>query len=311
MVSGASWIRRGSYSKRMRCFSRYLANMTSKDDRKAIRLPLTLTRQSYLDCAVLFFMPTVAPNWLVCSLWRQPQDFVRPAVSWLVTTLDSLPQSHRQRQYTRLGFVLSSSISNATSRPNRFPVKSKRRVIPCVQPQEGLTAVNRLLDNFVTAFPQSQRHSHMLWCLQATRSSTTKLPNRLPIKSVVPNISRRRSMLRSIVERTISAFLQPQDVARPFLSNLDGTSFSLPQEQRHNQYAPFVVVCENSKTVNRPKTLPVKSFTLPIATPNNNAASASHVMLSRQHVMHRRRGYQYNTCACCLDKSDYSTERVI
>jgi len=44
---------------------------------------------------------------------------------------------------------------------------------------------------------------------------------------------------------------------------------------------------------------------------NNNAASASHVMLSRQHVVHRRRGYQYNTCACCLDKSDYSTERVI
>ncbi len=275
-----------------------------------MRLPCTLTCQSYLFPCVLFFRPIVAPKRLACSRYKQPHDCVCLSVSEPESTIVVLPQSQRQRQATRPAMRdCSSSISNATSRPNRCPAKSLRRVTPCLQPQEGLTAVNRLFDAFVAVFPQSQRHSHISWCLQVTRSSTTKLPYRLPTKSVVPNISRRRSMPRLIVERTISAFLHPQDVARPFFSVLDGISFSLPQAQRHSQYAPFVVVCENSKTVKRPKTLPVRSFTLPIAAPNNNAASASHVMLSRQHVMHRRRGYQYNTCVCCLDKSDYITER--
>ena len=294
----------------MRCFSRYLANISSKDDRKVTRLLLTLTCQSYLLCPLPFSMPKVAPMRLVCSRCRHPQDCVCPFASILPLTLLSLPQSQRQRQYTRLGSVFSSSISIATSRPKRCPVKSSLRRTPCLQPQDGL-AFARLLDDLVTTLPQSQRHNHMLWCLQETRSSTVRLPNRLPTKSIVPNISRRRSMLRSIVERTICAFLHPQDTARPFFRSFDGTTFSVPQVQRHNQYAPLVVVCENDSTVNCPKTLPVKSLTLPIAPPNNNAASASHVMLSRQHVMHRRRGYQYNTCAYRLDNSYSITEGLI
>ena len=180
MVSAASWIRRGSYSKRMRCFSRYLANMTSYEDRKVTRLPLTLTCQSYLLCALPFSMPTVAPKRLVCSRCRQPQECVCPLVSRLVTTKDSLPQSQRQSQQERPTlFDCSSSYLIATSRPNRCPVKSSRRLTPCLQPQDGLARA-KLLDGFVTNFPQSQRHNHISWCLHATRSNTVRLPNRLP-----------------------------------------------------------------------------------------------------------------------------------
>ena len=285
--------------------------MTSKDDRKATRLPLTLTFQSYLLCALPFSTPTDAPRRLVCSRCRQPQDCVCPLVNKFVTTIALLPQSHWQRQQERPTiFDCASSYSSATSRPKRCPVKSSLRLTPCLQPQDGL-APARLFDGLVTNLPQSHRHNHMSWCLQATRSSTVRLPNRLPTKSIVPNISRRRSMLRSIVERTICAFRHPQDTARPFFRSFDGTTFSVPQVQRHSQYAPLVVVCENDSTVNCPKTLPVKSLTLPIAPSNNNAPHACPVKLPRRHIKHERRSYQYSTRAYRLGNYKYSTEGAI
>jgi len=285
--------------------------MTSYDDRKATRLPLALTCQSYLPCALPFLMPTVAPKWLACSRCKQPQDCVCPPVSISVEVLTSLPQSQRQCQQVRPTLCdASSSRSIATSRPNRCPVKSSLRRTPCLQPQDGL-APARLCDGLVTSLPQSQRHNHMSWCLQETRSSTVRLPNRLPTKSVVPNISRRRSMLRSIVERTICAFLHPQDTARPFLRSFDGTTFSAPQVQRHSQYAPLTVVCENDSTVNCPKTLPVKSLTLPIVLSNNSAPYACPAKLPRRRIQHKGRGYQYSTRARRLGNYKYSIEGEI
>lgn len=282
--------------------------MTSKDDRKATRLPLTLTCQSYLLCPLPFSIPKVAPMRLVCSRCKHPQDCVCPPVSISVEVLTSLPQSQRQCQQVRPTLCdASSSRSIATSRPNRCPVKSSLRRTPCLQPQDGL-APARLCDGLVTSLPQSQRHNHMSWCLQETRSSTTRLPYRLPTKSVVPNISRRRSMLRSIVERTICDFLHPQDTARPFLSSFAATVFSVPQVQRQSQKAPLMVVCENDNTVNCPKTLPDKSLTLPIVPSNNSAPYACPAKLPRRRIQHKGRGYQYSTRARRLGNPYCSTE---
>lgn len=352
----------------MRCFSRYLANMTSYEERKVTRLPLTLTCQSYLHCALPFSTPTVEPKRLLNSLCRQPQDWMCPLVSMFVVTLFSPPQSQRQRQYTRLGLVFSSSISIATSRPNRWPVKSLRRAIPLRQPQDTFCHLPRVsVDNSrLTTLPQSQRQSQAPRpSSKEARSITVNEPNRCPVKSLYSS----RSTLGGLGFAHFRWSKQPQLLVCPNRNFAAVTVVSLPQSQRHNHQAPPLPLCEYRNTTNLPKRCPVKSIygpsegacpqpqllvepdfrlladtievfpqshehsheTLPgrderrmttrcpnlrpvksinagMCHSNNNAVSASHVMLSRQHVMHRRRGYQYNTCACCLDKSHYTTE---
>lgn len=306
MISGASWILRGSYSKRMRCLRRYLANITSKLERSVSRLPFTLTCQSYRLWALVFSRPNVAPSALLCSRHIQPHDCVCPDVSKFVTTLFVFPQSHRQRQADRpTRFDSWSSYSSATSRPKRWPVRFFRRFIPCLHPQEGLS-VAKLFEDFVTRLPQSHQHNHILQCLVLTLSSTSKLPKRLPITFSVPSISLRLTMLRWMVERTIAACLHPQDTARPFLSSLPCTTLLAPHVHLHSQNAPAFVVCENFNTVNCPKVLPVMSMTFPIVRPNNNASFACPAKLPRRRIQQKRRSYQYSTRARRLGNSYYT-----
>jgi len=318
-----------------------------------------------------FLTPTVAPKRLMLSLWRQPQDWICPLVSMFVTTLFSLPQSQRQRQYTRLGFVFSLSISNATSRPNRCPVKSLRRAIPLRQPQDTLCHLPRVSvdDSRLTTLPQSQRHNQTPCPLSDdTRSITVSEPKRCPVKSLYSN----RSTLGGLGFAHLRWSKQPQLLVCPNRNLAAVTVVSLPQSQRQSHQAPPLPLCEYRSATSLPNRCPVKSTYGPIGRrcpqpqlsvlpdfrlrestvvvspqshlhsheilpgrderrittsfpnlwptksisggmyrSNNNAASASHVMLSRQHVMHRRRGYQYNTCACCLDKFHYSMEGQI
>jgi len=260
----------------------------------------------------------------------------------------------------------SSSISMATSRPNRFPAMSRRRAIPLRQPQDTFCHLPRVsVDNSrLTTLPQSQRHNQAPCPLSDnTRSITVSEPKRCPVKSLYSS----RSTLGGLGFAHLRWSKQPQLLVCPNRNLAAVTVVSLPQSQRQSHQAPPLPLCEYRNTTNLLKRWPVKSIygpsggacpqpqlsvlpdfrlladtievlpqshrhsheTLPgrderrmttrcpnlrpvkstnagMCYSNNNAASASHVMLSRQHVMHRRRGYQYNTCACCLDKSNYT-----
>ena len=290
-----------------------------------------------------------------------------PLVSKFVITLFSLPQSHLHRQYTWLGFVFSLSISSATSRPNRCPVKSLRRANPLRQPQDTFSHLPRVSvdSSRFTTLPQSHRQSQTPCPSSSdTRSITVSEPKRCPVKSLYGS----RSTLGGLGFAHLRWRKHPQLLVNPNRSLAAVTVVSLPQSQRHNHQAPPRPLCEYRKTVSLPKRCPAKSIygptdgacpqpqllvapdlrllaetievlpqshkhsqdTLPgrddrrmtvrcpnlypvkstnagMCYSNNNAASASRVMLSRQHAMHRRRGYQYSTRACCLDNFHYTT----
>ena len=282
-----------------------------------------MTCHAYLPWLRAFSMPVVAPVRDLISIALHPQDWVSPVLRLCRRTDVSLPQSHRHIQCVpALG---DSSKYSAVNLPNFFPVISSLRLTFCLQPQDALGLLSSRPVSLMTVLPQAHRHTHAkaprsLW----VRSTTVKNPNCIPTKSSEPNLTCRSLRRFSVNLPNDSRRKHPQDTAFPLSRYALTTSFSFPQAQRHNQTAPRVSLCEYDKTVSLPNTLPAKSMILlrpvpivgvptgiPIVTPNNNAASASHVMLSRQHVMHRRRGYQYNTCVCCLDKSHYSTGEKI
>lgn len=238
--------------------------MSSKDDRKVTRLPLTLTCQSYLPCALQFSMPTVAPKRLMCSLDKQPQDCVCPPVSISAVVTDSLPQSHRQRQQMRPATRdCSSSISSATSRPNRWPVMSLRRATPLRQPQDTFCHLPRVRVDAsrFTAFPQSQRQSHTPCPLsRVSRSITVNEPKRFPVKSLYSN----RSSLGGLGFAHLRWIRQPQLFVCPNRNLAAVTVVSLPQSQRHNHLAPPLPLCEYRSATSLPKRCPVKSIYGPI-----------------------------------------------
>ncbi len=303
MVSGASWIRRGSYSKRMRCLSRYLANITSKLDRKVNRFPPTLTCQLYLRLPIAFSLPKVAPDLLDISLVRQPQDLALSRANCDDWTDTTFPQSHSQRQYTRLQLSLLSSTSIAVSLPNFFPVKFMRLSTALQRLHLGIDGPCKVEVPRDISLPQSHRHIHVLMSL---RRITVSVPKRMPVRSVVPNSA----------SRLPKAWRQPHDAVSPLCKPVENTTVSLPHSHRQRQvvYRPFLPAY--SITVSLPNTCPVKSlswrprflFSITRAS-NNNAPFACPAKLPRRRIQQKRRSYQYSTRARRLGTYSIAQER--
>jgi len=306
MVSGASWIRRGSYSKRMRCFSKYLTNITSNDERKVKRLPFTLTRQSYLRFPMAFRIPTWEPVRLDVSLTRHPQDNVLPCTNCEDTTDAVLPQSHLHNQCTRFicGLFSRFSISRATSLPNRLPVKSIRLSAAAHILHLSANSPCNLVVSRENSRPQSHRQNHERIFLRPIMVSE---PNRLPVKSVSPNNA----------IRLLNALAQPHEVVSPLFRLVVNTVDSLPHSHTQRQHVCLPFLPAYSSAVSLPNTMPVKSLSCPprfrfsIVPSNNNAPHACPVKLPRRHIKHERRSYQYSTRACRLGNCHFTMKGAI
>mgnify|MGYP006967762373 FL=1 len=290
----------------MWCFSRYLTNITSNDDRKVKRLPLTVTRQSYLRLPIAFRIPIWEPSRLAVSLTRHPQDSVLPCTNCEETTDAVLPQSHLQSQCTRFlcGLFSRFSISMATSLPKRLPVKSMRLSAAAQILHLSAKSPCSLDVSRENSLPQSHRQNHERMFL---RPITVSEPNRLPVKSVSPNS----------VTRLLNALAQPHEVVSPLLRLVVNTVVSLPHAQRQSQVVCRPFLPAYSSTVSLPNTMPVRSFSCPprlrfsIAASNNDAPYACPAKLPRRRIQHKGRGYQYSTRARRLGNYKYSIEGEI
>lgn len=273
-------------------------------------MPPTVMCQLYLLFLQEWFARTFAAWRLDDSRLRQPHEFVCPVDSCGAPTNTVLPQSHRHFHIV-LPLLLdnSSSISIAVNLPNRLAARSSRRFIPRWQPHDAFASVFSSVNKRTANLPQTHSHSHAsLPCLSRVGPITTNAPKRIPLKSDAPSFSILAFVL-NLSRRARPA--HPHDFVVPCRRHAPLMIFSVPHSQRQIQKAPFFFwVCENDNTVSFPNVWPVISIIFCTAyASNNNAAGATHAMLSRQRVMHRRRGYQYSTCARCLDKFIIAQER--
>ncbi len=231
---------------------------------------------------------------------RQPHDVLGLSVNAAVSLSVVFPQSHRH-SHAKCPLRLLGPIT--VRLPNLIPVKSATpnsasrlaicrlpldaRISFLTQPQDTVCPERIAPAANTFSVPHSHRHSQCAPRLSMCDSdNTVNFPYTSPVKS----------FLR----------VQPQLFMCPLRNAYARNSQTLPHSHLHHHSADPLCTRENSITCSFPKVFPFISFIMFCS--KKNAPHAPDVLLTRPHVKHERRRYQYSTRACGLVNNYFSTD---